>query len=71
MTGCSPFLGDNDGETIQNVTSGEYEFPESDEDESYEDISDAAKDFIEKMLILNPRLVGWCIHVYIQVINTY
>ncbi len=55
LTGCSPFLGDNDGETIQNVTLGEFDYPESDED--YDDISDNAKSFITKLLTLNPQLV--------------
>ena len=56
LTGCSPFLGESDGETIQNVTLGEYEFPETDEEEGYEDISNAAKDFIIHLLVMDPRL---------------
>ena len=56
LTGCSPFLGENDGETIRNVTLGEFEFPEADDEEGYEDISDAAKDFITKLLMMSPRL---------------
>ncbi|XP_003382394.1 PREDICTED: death-associated protein kinase 2-like [Amphimedon queenslandica] len=55
LTGCSPFLGDNDAETIQNVTEGEFEFPESDPEEGYDDITDAAKDFISSLLISDPR----------------
>ena len=55
LTGCSPFLGDNDGETFQNVTTGEYDFPDPDPEEGYNDISDSAKDFISSLLVLNPR----------------
>lgn len=55
LTGCSPFLGDNDAETIENVTVGEYEFPEPDPNEGYDDISDAAKDFISCLIISDPR----------------
>ena len=47
MSGLSPFLGDNDAETLANVTSGEYDF----DDESFEDISDSAKDFISQLLV--------------------
>ena len=55
LTGCSPFLGDNDAETIQNVTNGEFDFPEPDPEEGYDDITDAAKDFISSLLISDPR----------------
>ena len=49
----SPFLGDDDMETIQNISSGEYEYPEPEED--YEDISDLAKEFIDSLLKQLPR----------------
>lgn len=55
LTGCSPFLGDNDAETIQNVTLAEFEFPEPDPDEGYEDISESAKEFISQLLIFAPK----------------
>ena len=55
LTGCSPFLGDNDGETFQNVNLGEFDFPEPDAEEGYNDISDSAKDFISRLLILAPK----------------
>ncbi|NP_001161592.1 myosin light chain kinase-like protein [Saccoglossus kowalevskii] len=51
LSGLSPFMGDNDAETICNVTTAEWDF----EDESFDEISDAAKDFIEKLLVLDPR----------------
>ena len=53
LTGMSPFLGDDDMETIQNISSGEYEYPDPEED--YEDISDLAKGFIDSLLVLASR----------------
>jgi len=47
LSGLSPFMGDSDMETMANVTRGEWDF----EDESFDDISDDAKDFISKLLI--------------------
>jgi myosin-light-chain kinase len=40
-------LGDNDAETLANVTSGEYDF----DDDSFDVISADAKDFIAKLLV--------------------
>ena len=53
LTGMSPFLGDDDMETIQNISSGEYEYPEP--EENYEDISDLAKEFIDSLLVRTPK----------------
>ena len=39
-------MGDNDGETLANVTSATWDF----EDEAFDDISDVAKDFISSLL---------------------
>lgn len=55
LTGMSPFLGDNDMETIGNIATGEYEYPEPDPKESYEDISAMAKEFIDSMLKFKPE----------------
>ena len=55
LTGMSPFLGDDDMETVNNISSGEYEYPDPDPEDGYDDISDLAKDFIDSMLKLNPR----------------
>ena len=44
-------MGDNDSETLSNVTCGEYDF----DDEAFEDISDNAKDFIQHLLVKNKR----------------
>ncbi len=51
LTGMSPFLGDDDMETVNNIASGEFEYPDPDPDEGYDDISDLAKKFIESLLI--------------------
>ncbi|XP_054721731.1 myosin light chain kinase, smooth muscle-like [Uloborus diversus] len=47
LSGLSPFMGDSDMETMANVTRAEWDF----EDESFDDISDDAKDFISKLLV--------------------
>lgn len=53
MSGISPFLGDDDGETLQNVTLGEFDF--EDEDGAFDRISEQAKEFISDLLCLRPR----------------
>lgn len=53
LSGLSPFAGDNDSETLTNVTSGEWDF----DDPVFEDISDEAKDFITELLVMRPRYV--------------
>ena len=53
MTGMSPFLGDTDSETMINISSGEFDYP--DPEEGCEDISDQAKSFIDSMVKLNPK----------------
>ena len=55
LTGMSPFLGDDDMETVNNIATGEFEYPDPDPEEGYEDISDDAKDFIDSMLKKIPR----------------
>ena len=47
ISGLSPFLGDNDAETLANVTAGEYDY----DDEAFEEISDHATDFMSKLLV--------------------
>lgn len=39
-------MGDHDGETMTNILKVEYDF----DDECFDEISDLAKDFIEKLL---------------------
>ncbi|XP_023264881.1 myosin light chain kinase, smooth muscle-like [Seriola lalandi dorsalis] len=46
LSGESPFQGDGDAETLALVTAARYEFDQ----ESFEDISDQAKDFISSLL---------------------
>ncbi|KAL6434330.1 hypothetical protein ACFW04_006037 [Cataglyphis niger] len=50
LTGFSPFGGETDQETFQNISLGEVDFPE----ELFEDISAQAKDFVAKLLVLDP-----------------
>ncbi|KYN42282.1 Serine/threonine-protein kinase 17B [Trachymyrmex septentrionalis] len=50
LTGFSPFGGETDQETFQNISLGEVDFPE----ELFEDISVQAKDFVAKLLVLDP-----------------
>nr|XP_006823011.1 PREDICTED: titin-like [Saccoglossus kowalevskii] len=47
LSGLSPFLGDDDQETLRNVSKSEWDFDE----EAFDDISDEALDFIEKLLV--------------------
>ncbi|XP_070806279.1 myosin light chain kinase, smooth muscle [Pituophis catenifer annectens] len=46
VSGLSPFMGDNDNETLANVTSATWDF----DDEAFDEISDDAKDFINNLL---------------------
>jgi serine/threonine protein kinase len=55
LTGMSPFLGDTDMETIQNISEGEYEFPDPCPEDGYEDITDLAKQFINSVLAQQPK----------------
>ena len=47
LSGLSPFMGESDLETMANVTTAEYDF----DDESFDPISDEAKDLINKLLV--------------------
>lgn len=53
LSGESPFQGNSDAETLALVTAACYEF----EEESFEDISDQAKDFISSLLKKDRKLV--------------
>ncbi|CAK9827176.1 Serine/threonine-protein kinase 17B [Anthophora retusa] len=50
LTGFSPFGGETDQETFQNICLSEVDFPE----ELFGDISAQAKDFVAKLLVLDP-----------------
>ncbi|XP_063182083.1 myosin light chain kinase family member 4 isoform X2 [Chroicocephalus ridibundus] len=47
LSGLSPFLGEDDNETLNNILSCSWDF----EDEEFRGVSDQAKDFISKLLI--------------------
>ncbi|XP_062840934.1 myosin light chain kinase, smooth muscle [Trichomycterus rosablanca] len=51
LSGESPFQGDSDPETLALVTAAQWEFDE----ESFDDITDQAKDFITSLLQKNVR----------------
>ncbi|XP_044541031.1 myosin light chain kinase 2, skeletal/cardiac muscle-like [Gracilinanus agilis] len=50
LSGLSPFLGDDDTETLNNVLAANWYFDE----ETFETISEEAKDFVSKLIIKNP-----------------
>ncbi|KAK3528268.1 hypothetical protein QTP86_028684, partial [Hemibagrus guttatus] len=47
LSGLSPFLGDNDAETMNNILHANWDF----DAEAFENVSEEAKDFISKLLI--------------------
>ncbi|XP_028405474.1 myosin light chain kinase, smooth muscle-like [Dendronephthya gigantea] len=52
LSGLSPFMGDDDNETISNVCAGEWDFDT--EDNFFEDVSQMAKNFISELLKMDP-----------------
>ena len=51
LSGLSPFLGDSDEETLANVAAGNWGFHPN----AFAAVSPDAKDFISKLLLLNPN----------------
>lgn len=51
LSGLSPFLGDDDSETLNNILQCQWNF----EEDEFIGISDEAKDFISKLLLVNKR----------------
>ena len=51
LSGISPFMGDDDKETLRNVRRAEWEF----EDPVWDQISNDAQDFIARLLISDPE----------------
>merc|ERR1712226_1759799 len=51
LSGLSPFMGEADVETFANITGLCYDF----EDEAFDNISEDAKDFIQKLLVTDQR----------------
>lgn len=47
LSGLSPFLGDNDAETLANVAATDWDF----DDPTWDDISDLAKDFLCRLMV--------------------
>ncbi|KAM3875820.1 uncharacterized protein mylk4b [Diretmus argenteus] len=47
LSGLSPFLGDDDNETLNNILACQWNF----EEEEFSDISEQAKDFITRLLV--------------------
>ncbi|XP_062952991.1 myosin light chain kinase family member 4 isoform X2 [Cynocephalus volans] len=47
LSGLSPFLGDNDAETLNNILACRWDL----EEEEFQDISEEAREFISKLLI--------------------
>ncbi|XP_053458110.1 myosin light chain kinase family member 4 isoform X5 [Nycticebus coucang] len=47
LSGLSPFLGDNDAETLSNILACRWDL----EEEEFQDISEEAREFISKLLI--------------------
>ncbi|XP_033842327.1 myosin light chain kinase, smooth muscle [Periophthalmus magnuspinnatus] len=60
LSGLSPFMGDNDNETLSNVTSATWDF----EDEAFDEISDNAKDFITNLLKKDMKTRLTCAQCY-------
>ncbi|NWJ11971.1 MYLK2 kinase, partial [Crypturellus undulatus] len=51
LSGLSPFLGDNDTETLNNVLAANWYFDE----ETFESVSEEAKDFVSNLIIKEKR----------------
>ncbi|CAB1339569.1 unnamed protein product [Coregonus sp. 'balchen'] len=47
LSGLSPFLGDNDAETMNNILHANWDF----DSEAFENVSEEAKDFVTRLLI--------------------
>nr|CAB3264136.1 myosin light chain kinase, smooth muscle-like [Phallusia mammillata] len=56
LSGLSPFMGDNEQETLSNVTACDLDF----DDESFDEISPEAKEFITKLLQKQERARPSC-----------
>ena len=56
LSGLSPFMGDDDTETMQNVLKVQEENVEFDDD-SFDVVSDMGKAFIQELLVFDPRYI--------------
>ena len=50
LSGESPFLGENEADTVRRITEGRWEFCDV-----FDYVSKAAKDFIMRLLMKEPR----------------
>lgn len=46
VSGNSPFLGDDEDDTMANIQDGEWEFCEE-----FDDVSDDCRDFIKRLIV--------------------
>ncbi|XP_022101989.1 striated muscle-specific serine/threonine-protein kinase-like [Acanthaster planci] len=51
LSGMSPFMGDDDKQTLMKVKRGYWDF----DDEVWDSISDEAKEFLKAVLVLDPK----------------
>lgn len=51
LSGISPFVGDDDNDTLMNVSCGEYEYDEK----TFCKITNDARSFIDRLLVSNPK----------------
>ncbi|KAL0199989.1 hypothetical protein M9458_003176, partial [Cirrhinus mrigala] len=49
LSGLSPFLGDDENETLNNILSCQWNF----EEDEFTEVSEEAKDFISKLLVVD------------------
>lgn len=47
LSGLSPFMGDSDAETMNNILHANWDF----DAEAFENVSEEAKDFISRLLV--------------------
>jgi hypothetical protein len=63
LSGLSPFAGEDDLETLQNVKRGSWDF----DSEAFKGVSDESKDFIKKCLQKQPGYVSvTCLFYFIS-----
>ena len=65
LSGLSPFMGDNDAETLANVTTAEWDF----DDPVFEDISQEAKEFIQDLLVKAQLYVSFITPFYFIIVQ--
>ena len=51
LSGLMPFSGDDDTQTLVKVAKADWDF----DDDCFEELSEDAKDFIEGLLVKDPR----------------